>query len=191
MKTTLKIILLLAFNTFAMAQTYSVTSVINGANEVPANASAGTATLTGTYDASTKFITVSVTYAGLTGTLTASHLHQAAVGVNGGVIVNLGPATGANAGTFGGIFSIPPANEASLLSGNVYINLHSTAFPGGELRGQLALLLKPKCEIEAAAGDLCIKSSLSGVILKSPNGSCYRIQVADNGSLTTTLVSCF
>jgi CHRD domain len=190
MKTTLKIILLLAFNTFAMAQTYTFTSVLSGSNEVPPNISTATGTLTGTYDATSKLITLSVTYAALTGTLTASHLHQAAVGLNGSVIVNLAPSTGANAGTFGGTFSIPPANEASLLSGNFYVNLHSTAFSGGEIRGQLALLPKPKCEIEAAAGDVCIKSNLSGVILKSPNGSCYRIRVADNGSLTTTLVSC-
>jgi hypothetical protein len=40
------------------------------------------------------------------------------------------------------------------------------------------------------AGDLAITSNLSGVVLKAPNGSCFRISVSDIGALTTVAVAC-
>ena len=83
---------------------------------------------------------------------TASHIHAGAAGVGGPVIVNFTvPAGGisndyALSGTFGcsdvtvraaqGINSCEDFEQALLLD-NTYVNVHSTANPGGEIRGQL------------------------------------------------------
>jgi Cu/Zn superoxide dismutase len=73
---------------------------------------------------------------GLTGDLTASHIHEAPVGVNGGVIVDLTPFY------LDGVMIIDGATtDTSLInavrSGNTYINVHTDLHPGGELRGQI------------------------------------------------------
>lgn len=166
---------------------------MSGANEVPPNDSNGIGSLTGTYDSNTGMIVIDATYSDLEGNLTASHLHQAAAGSNGGVIVNLNPTTGATSGTISGTFAIPSANEASLINGDVYINLHSTVHGGGELRGQLYLvevIPDAECEVEVEEGDICVEDNAHGIILKSPNGTCFRLQVNDEGEVTSTAVSC-
>ena len=171
---------------------YEMTSTINGANEVPPSGSAGVGTLNGTYDSGTNMITLSAPYSGLGSGLSASHLHQAPAGSNGGVIVNLSPTTGSTSGVISGTFPVPAANEAELIAGNFYINLHTSGFPGGEIRGQLmaALPAAVDCEVEVETGDLCINNSANGVILKSPNGICYRLRVDDGGNVTSTMVTC-
>ncbi len=73
-----------------------------------------------------------------------SHIHLGASGVNGGVIFGLGTgsspnwtntATGTSLSLTGQMF--PAANVADLIAGNTYLNFHTAAFPGGEIRGQL------------------------------------------------------
>ncbi len=74
-------------------------------------------------------------------TLTASHIHDGAAGVNGPVLYSLyAPATPVEfIGTtsFQGSVSILPAHVLDLLSGDLYINVHTTAHPGGEIRAQV------------------------------------------------------
>jgi hypothetical protein len=76
----------------------------------------------------------SVTTSGVAGT--AAHIHLAAPGANGPVIVPLNR-TGDNE------WSVPPSirlNDAqyeALRLGNLYVNVHSAANPGGEIRGQI------------------------------------------------------
>ena len=107
-------------------------ATINGASEVPANASAATGTATLTFNTVTKIFTVTVTYTGVTAS--ASHIHQAAVGVSGPVIfpfTNLAsPITYTSA-------ALDATQEGVLTSNGYYVNIHSAAFPGGEIRGQL------------------------------------------------------
>lgn len=77
-------------------------------------------------------------------TFNNSHVHNGARGVSGGVALNLG--NNANAGGYSsanghisGSFDIPAGNidPIALLTGQTYLNFHSTTFTGGELRGQL------------------------------------------------------
>ena len=91
---------------------------------------------------------VNVSFNNLSGPLTAAHLHLGQAGANGPIVVDLGSgirngnvrftATAADlAGPLVGQDLLTLLNE--LAAGNVYINLHTAEFPGGELRGQVAL----------------------------------------------------
>ena len=73
---------------------------------------------------------------GLSGAMNAAHLHGAPLGSNGGIVVDL---TG---GISGNIVSGTIANPTdtlldSLFAGDIYINVHTDSFPGGEIRSQL------------------------------------------------------
>ncbi len=142
MKNSILLFSFMILASLSFGQMYSVNSTASGANEVPPVVSAGTATVTGTYDAATSMITITVNYSGLSSGLAAAHLHAGATGSNGPVIVNLAPTTGATSGTISGTFPVMAADEAGLLAGDVYINLHTPVNPGGELRGQLTLALE-------------------------------------------------
>ena len=128
------------------SQSFSATgfsTTLSGLQEVPANASNGTGTAVVVLnDAQTQF-TYSVTFSGLTGNTTASHIHKAAIGVNGGVIFGFSPPLGVTAGAFNGIVNPTPAQVADLFAGLYYVNIHSDFWPGGEIRGQLSADVTP------------------------------------------------
>ena len=110
-----------------------------GANEVPAVTSDGaggiTAVLTGTE------LVVTGRFDGLGSTYTASHLHEAAAGANGGVVQALSPTVDADelGGTFeaaSNTFTVSSDVAQALRDGEIYINIHTTDNAGGEIRGQ-------------------------------------------------------
>jgi hypothetical protein len=101
---------------------------LSGKEEVPANASATTGTFNGWYDKTSMMLTYTVTVSGATPT--AMHLHKAAVGANGDVVIPISGLTGTTT-------ALTADQETDLLAGNYYFNLHTAAFPGGEIRGQL------------------------------------------------------
>lgn len=125
--------------TTTYAQSYTLSGTASGANEVPPVSTAGTATISGTYDSSTNMINLTVQYTGLSAGLSAAHLHAAPAGSNGGVIINLNPTTGSTSGTISGTFAVPSAREAELITGDIYLNIHSSNNPGGEIRSQVTL----------------------------------------------------
>lgn len=121
---------------------YQLSGIASGAQESTPNLSSGTATLTGTYNQTTGMITVNIPFSGLGSGTTASHIHgPAGIGMNAPVILNLMPPTAVTSGTIAGTFPFPLASEAALLSGNTYLNIHTSGFPGGEIRAQITATL--------------------------------------------------
>jgi hypothetical protein len=122
-------------------------ATLSGANEVPAITSTATGTATFTLSGTT--VNYTVTYSGLSGPPTASHMHVGAAGAAGGVVVPFSGLPTTASGTFTGSFTqadikpqtTPVINTlddllVQLRAGNTYTNIHTTANPGGEIRGQ-------------------------------------------------------
>jgi hypothetical protein len=108
---------------------------LDGKSQVPPNTSAGTGTADLDYDAATKKLSWKITYSGLSGPATAAHFHgPAAAGANAGVKVPI-----ANPGTspVEGSATLTDEQAADLTAGKYYINVHTAANPGGEIRGQV------------------------------------------------------
>ena len=105
-----------------------------GAQEVPPvkTEATGTGTISIGDD---KAVGGSITTKGIKGS--AAHIHEAPAGKNGGVIVPLAK------GSADGTWDVPQgaklsdAQLASFKAGNLYVNVHSAAYPDGEIRGQL------------------------------------------------------
>jgi hypothetical protein len=112
---------------------------LTGQKEVPPNATSATGIMIGTYDNATNTLSFSVTFNGMTGTTTAAHFHgPAAPGVNAGVQIPLvGFPAPVTSGTYSNSYVLTPLQESQLLSGLWYLNIHTTVWPGGEIRGQL------------------------------------------------------
>ncbi len=112
------------------------TTTLSGSNEVPAVTTTATGDALGTFDKTSKILSLTVNYAGITPT--AWHIHKAAVGVAGGVIFNFGTEF-KTPFTYATPTALTAAQEADLVGGLNYVNIHSAKAPGGEIRGQLAL----------------------------------------------------
>ncbi|QAU45998.1 CHRD domain-containing protein [Bradyrhizobium guangzhouense] len=110
-------------------------ATLDGKSEVPANASAGKGTADLDYDAATKKLSWKVSYSGLSGPATAAHFHgPAEVGKNAGVAV---PIPGIANSPAEGSATLTDAQASDLLAGKLYVNIHTAANPGGEIRGQV------------------------------------------------------
>jgi hypothetical protein len=129
---------LLAVNTHRASAQTTYQAFLTGLGENPPNASPGTGFGTLVLDASQTQITVDESWSGLTAPATASHIHNAAAGTNGPVIF---PFSGVPAATAGAIpeqsFAITAAQVVELQAGRMYMNVHTSTFPGGEIRAQL------------------------------------------------------
>ena len=116
-----------------MTQT-SFGATLSASAEVPANPSAGGGSMTGTLNTDTKVLTWRVTYNGLTGPVSAGHFHGPAMaGVNAGVVVPFA----STASPIEGSATLTAAQINDLRAGLWYVNLHTAAYPGGEVRGQV------------------------------------------------------
>jgi hypothetical protein len=132
----------------------TLTANLSGANEVPSVPSPATGTAIVTIDTVSRAWTMDLVFSGLTAPVTVAHLHRAPTGANGPVIVGLDgiPLSGGRptwnliapgstslntGGALNAPFLFPAAELENLLIGNVYVNIHSQAFPGGEIRGNL------------------------------------------------------
>ncbi len=105
---------------------------LSGLQETPPNASTAAATFIASYNIYNKTLTYSLTYTGITPTM--GHIHSGAVGVAGPVVFDLN-----NVGTspVSGTITLTDAQLTELDNGMYYVNLHTTAYPNGEIRGQI------------------------------------------------------
>lgn len=110
-----------------------LTAVLSGASEVPPNASTATGSASVWLNPGQSRVCYAVTVEGLTGTLSGAHIHIGAAGVNGPVKVPLAIPD------LAGCADVDPELIKAIRQnpGNYYINVHTSAFPGGEIRGQL------------------------------------------------------
>ncbi len=144
-------------------------TTLAGANENPANASPGTGQATLTFDTAAHTMTLSVTFQGLTAPTTAAHIHCCAAPPNNVGVATMPPSfvgfpAGVVSGSYMNVFDLTQLSsynapfvagsggtaasaEAALLAGlnagQAYFNLHTTAFPGGEIRGHFAVVPEP------------------------------------------------
>jgi hypothetical protein len=122
------------------------TAALTGAAERPTPVTTtATGTFTATLNPTTKTFSYTLTQTGLTG-VTAAHIHgPGTVDQAVGVIVPLTtPTTSPVTGTFGAAqITAATVSIDSLITlmrtGRAYVNVHTTAFPGGNIRGQLVL----------------------------------------------------
>ena len=120
-----------AYSAAALAADIKV--ALSGANEVPpvttSATGAGTITVNADMGVSGSIMTTGVA-------ATAAHIHEAAAGKNGPVIVPM-TKSGDNQWTVAAGAKLTEAQMTALKAGNLYVNVHSAANPGGEIRGQL------------------------------------------------------
>lgn len=110
-------------------------ATLDGASQVPANTSTGKGTADIDYDPASKKLSWKVTYSGLSGPATAAHFHgPAAAGANAGVKV---PIPNATSSPVEGSATLTDEQAADLVAGKYYVNIHTAANPGGEIRGQV------------------------------------------------------
>lgn len=127
----------------ALAGVTTFESSIDGAQS--GTPSEATGTLFGTYDSVANTFSFEWDISGpLLGDQTVSHLHRAPLGSNGGVVFGFNnpgggwPLSGSAVWT-----NLSGDNVDDLFAGNIYVNFHTSAYPGGEVRGQLFVVPAP------------------------------------------------
>ena len=123
----------------ALAATEHFHADMKGSSEVPPTGSAGTGSADATLDTTAKTLDYTVTWSGLTGPAIMAHFHgPAAPGKNAGVLVPLGMnmAEGLTPPLTKTVTLTDPQIQ-SLEAGQWYVNVHTPAHKGGEIRGQL------------------------------------------------------
>jgi hypothetical protein len=117
------------------AEMLSYKVALKSASEVPPNTSGGSGTADVTYDTQTKQLKWKVSYSGLSGPATAAHFHgPAEPGKNAGVMI---PIQNIATSPAEGSATLTDAQAADLMGGRLYVNVHTAANPGGEIRGQV------------------------------------------------------
>jgi hypothetical protein len=128
-------------------------AALSGANSVPSNDSTANGLAVVIYNSNTQDLTYNIFYQGLSAPVSAGHIHVGAAGVNGPIILPfVNPDLNGTTNFVTGVLTAADLNPsaangintfadaiAAIEAGNTYVNLHNTNFPGGEIRGQLAV----------------------------------------------------
>jgi len=169
----------LAFAGAAQALPVTLTTTLTGPNESPPNASTATGVGTVVFDLATHTLTVAESFSGLTSGTTASHIHCCTTTPGSGTagvatqvptfsLLPLGVTSGSFTQTFdsslattynpafvtlaGSVSAAETMLFNGLLAGEAYLNIHTTQFPGGEIRGFLAPVPEPQSYALMLAG---------------------------------------
>ena len=121
---------------------------LNGRNEVPPNCSGATGTLVAVLSSDKQRVDYIIQTNNLSN-ITAAHFHDGRRGQNGPIVkdINIDPITGAGVGSWTTTDVTQPLTAElieKLKQGRLYVNVHTTNFPGGEIRGQVSPLKKNK-----------------------------------------------
>jgi hypothetical protein len=134
------------------------TTTLLGSLETPPTGSPATGTATVDYITASNDLTYNVTFSNLEAGASLAHIHVGPPGVAGAIILplDLDGAAGSTSGTFSGTLTAAdlmpsPASGINtfqdainaLFAGNTYVNVHSSLFPAGEIRGQLGAVPEP------------------------------------------------
>lgn len=160
----------------------TLSATLSGAQEVPATASGAAGSGTFTIDTAANTLSFDISHSGLVGGAeTAAHIHgPAAAGANALPVFDL-PLGASKTG----VWNYPEALEADILAGRTYVNVHTTLFPNGEIRGQIL----PQANVQnmvLTAGT--ITNGTWGVVIPSVNrlGTFSLPVVVSDGSNVTT-----
>jgi len=148
----LTLALALALPLAAHATIFNLTASLDGTQAGTMSSATGFATVT--LDDIMNTLNWDLSFSGLLSTTTAAHFHAPAPpGVNAPIIVPLSPfPLGVTSGTSMGSASVTATEEAEILAGLSYINIHTTLFPAGEIRGQVLPLPVPGSLLLLASG---------------------------------------
>ena len=119
------------------------TATLDGAQEVPAVSTPAGGTAVVSLNVRERVAAYLITYAGLQGQYSAAHFHYGAKGIAGKVAYPIDMGTPSQPSVFGTIENLPDSVIEKLIHGEIYINIHSTVHPTGEIRGQLIAAVKP------------------------------------------------
>jgi CHRD domain len=164
------------------------TTTLSGAQQVPSNGSAGTGTAAVILSPNETSMAVSLTFSGLGSSSTSAHIHgPAAPGTSAAILFTLNPGLGSNGGTvINSSFALTPAQAAQLKAGQLYVDVHSSSFPAGELRGQLV----PPSTSSLFTGSLSSAQEVTpassfatgkSIAVLSPNGSTLAVSLDYSG----------
>lgn len=118
----------------AHAETILLKSELRASNEVPPNGSQASGTAEASLDTATRILTWTITYSGLSGNAIGAHFHgPGEPGKNAGIALPFKAVESPIKGTA----TLSETQAADLLAGKWYANIHTSANPGGEIRGQM------------------------------------------------------
>jgi len=121
-----------------LSNKYNVTGSASGSQEVPVVASNGTATIVSTYDADANTLAYTITWADLNDNVNNMHFHGPAdPTISAGVAIAITGWTATKAGTISSTATLTETQEAELLGGKWYYNIHTPFKTSGEIRGNL------------------------------------------------------
>jgi hypothetical protein len=117
-------------------QTTLLTGKFQGAQEVPPTPSTATGAAYALVDMGNDSIYVTGSYTGLLAPSNDAHVHLEKPGFTGDVLFPVRHSS-STAGTVHAMTSVTPAQATTILGGGSYVNLHTSEYPGGEIRAQL------------------------------------------------------
>lgn len=125
---------LLLFPQIGFAETIEYTAELSGQNESPPNDSEAAGTAQVSHDTEAGTLTWTVEYSDLTGPAIGAHIHgPAEQGSNAGIVIPFDNPESPIEGSA----PLPEEMVEALETGQLYVNVHTEAHPGGEIRGQL------------------------------------------------------